>query len=182
MKYIVFTALICGIMTLYSCSSEKSPEPQKHIPAITLSPTEKNKLIALQNEFLNIENLANKAVRLAGEELKNVLKGGEISVSLPSIIGKAKMECLQSGELLAKRAIPDFLPPEATILLTEGKTGMVAAYKTYAESFEAIRSFVEDKNPMALLEYRKKSTQAQEQLSVASNKLKIIMTAAGVSQ
>jgi hypothetical protein len=52
----------------------------------------------------------------------------------------------------------------------------------YAESFDAIKSFVADKNPMALLEYRKKSSQAQSLYNDATDKFKKIMTAAGVTQ
>lgn len=182
MKYIVLITLISGIMALCGCSTDKVPEPQPKIPAITLSPADKEKLMAFQNEVLSVGNLTDKAIKLAVDELKGVIKGGEVSVSLASIIDKAKMECLQSGELLAKRVIPDALPPEAKNLLTESKTGLVIAYKAYAESFDAIRSFVAEKNPMVLLEYRKKYAFAQEQLLVATNKLKQVMTAAGVPQ
>jgi len=74
------------------------------------------------------------------------------------------------------------LPPEVKTLLNDGRTGLIAAYKAYAESFDAIRSFIADKNPMALLEYRKKSTQAQELYDAAAAKFKVIMTAAGITQ
>jgi len=182
MKHSVLIVLITGIMALYGCSTQKPPEPQQKIPAITLSSVDKEKLMAFQKEVLSVENLTDKSIKLAADELKRVMTGGEASVSLPSIIEKAKLECLRSGEVLAKTVVPDALPPEAKILLTEGKTGLVIAYKAYAESFDAIRSFVTDKNPMALLEYRKKSALAQEQTYVATNKLKQIMTAAGVTQ
>jgi hypothetical protein len=183
LKQIVLIALISGIMTLSGCTTEKAPTPQQQIPAITLSPADKEKLMAFQNEILNVENLANKAVKFAVDELKkSIITGGEISVSLPSLIDKAKMECLQAAELLAKKAIPEALPPEAKNLLVESKAGLIAAYKTYVESFDAITNFIGEKNPMALLEYRKKNALAQEQLSLATNKLKQIMTAAGISQ
>jgi hypothetical protein len=42
--------------------------------------------------------------------------------------------------------------------------------------------FITDKNPMALLEYRKKNSEAQELYSKAADKLKKVMTAAGVTQ
>ncbi len=74
------------------------------------------------------------------------------------------------------------MPPEVKTLLNDGRTGLIAAYKAYAESFDAIKSFVTDKNPMALLEYRKKNTQAQELYNGAADKFKTIMTAAGISQ
>lgn len=51
-------------------------------------------------------------VAVAADELKNVIKGGEVSTSLPSIIDRAKSECLQAGESLAKKYVPGTLPPE----------------------------------------------------------------------
>lgn len=182
MKRIILIALISGIMALYGCSTEKAPEQPQNIPAIALSPADKEKLMAFQKEMLNIESLADKAVKLAGDELKNVIKGGEVSVSLPSIIDKAKAECLLAGESLAQKSVPEALPAEMKSLLNDGKIGLIAAYKAYAGSFDAIRSFVADKNPMALLEYRKKYSQAQELFTGATEKIKMIMTAAGVPQ
>jgi hypothetical protein len=182
MKYIILIVLISGFMGLYGCSTEKAPAPQQQIPAISLSPADKEKLIAFQKEILNIEGLADKAVKLAVGELKNVITGGEASITLPSLIDKAKAECLQAGEALAKKAVPEALPPELKSLLNDGKTGLIAAYKAYSESFDAIKSFVVDKNPMALLEYRKKYSQAQELFATASDKFKKIMAAAGVAQ
>jgi hypothetical protein len=179
MKHIVVIALISVIMALCGCSAEKAPEPLQKIPAITLSPADKEKLLAFQKEILNVESLTDKAVKLAGDELKNVIKGGGGSINLPSIIDKAKAECLLAGELLAKKKVPEALPPELKRLLNDGKTGLIAANKAYAESFVAIRSFVTDKNPMALLEYRKKSSQALELYTGATDKFKMIMTAAG---
>lgn len=182
MKYLVIIALTCGIMAVCGCTAERMPEPQQKIPAIKLSPADKEKLMAFQKEVLNVENLTDKAIQLALDELKSVLKGGEISLNLPSIIDRAKAECLRAGESLAKKAIPDALPPEAKKLLGDTQTSLVAAYKAYATSFDAIKSFVTDKNPMTLLEYRKKNAEAQELLKGATEKLKQIMTAAGITQ
>lgn len=181
MQHIVSIALISAMITLCGCSSEKAPAPQQQIPAVSLSPADKEKLMAFQKEILNIENLTDKAVKLAVDELKNVIKGGEVSINLPFIIDKAKAECLLAGESLAKKAIPEALPPEMKNLLNDGKIGLIAAYKAYSESFDAIKSFITDKNPMALLEYRKKYSQAQELYNGAADKFKRIMTAAGVT-
>lgn len=181
MKQYIIMALAALLPVLFGCSMEKPPEPQK-IQTFVLSLADKEKLAAFQKEVLNTENLTGKALNIAAEELKTVLKGGEISINLPSIIDRAKSESLKAGEALAKKAIPEGLPPEAKKLLNESKTGFIAAYKAYAESFDAIRSFTADKNPMALLEYRKKNTEAQEQLKGATEKLKQIMTAAGVDK
>jgi hypothetical protein len=182
MKQLVLLVFICCSMTLCGCSTEKVPAPQKQIPAVTLSPIDKEKLLAFQKDILNIENLTDKAVNLAVDELKNVIKGGGISISLPAVIDKAKAECLLAGETLAKKAIPETLPPEIKNLLHEGKTGLIASYTAYAESFDAIKSFISDKNPLALLEYRKKNSQARELYTAAADTFKTIMTAAGIAQ
>lgn len=182
MKQIALLILISGIMTLCGCTTEKTPAPQQQIPAISLTAADKEKLQAFQKEIMNIENLTDKAIKLAGDELMNVIKGGGVSINLHLIVDKAKAECLLAGETLAKKTIPEALPPEAKTLLNDGRTGLIAAYKAYAESFEAVRSFVTDKNPMALLEYRKKSSQAQELYDGAAGKFKTIMKAAGISQ
>jgi hypothetical protein len=182
MKPIVLIVLTSGIMALCGCTTEKTAEPQQKIPVITLTPVEKEKLAEFQKEILNIESLTDKAVKLAVDELKNVVKGGGVSINLPSIIDKAKAECTQAGESLAKKAIPETLSPEMKNLLNDGKTGLISAYKAYAESFDAIKRFISDKNPMALLEYRKKNSQAQELYKGSTDKLKMIMTAAGVTQ
>lgn len=179
MKKILLMIIMTGMMALCGCTTEKAPEPPQQIPALKLSSADKEKLLAFQKEILNIENLTDKAVKLAVDELKNVIKGGEVSINWSSIIDKAKAECLLAGESLASKVIPEVLPPEAKSLLNEGRTGLIAAYKAYAESFDAIKSFVADKNPMALLEYRKKNTQAQELYNAAAAKLKTVMTAAG---
>jgi hypothetical protein len=94
MKNILLVALISAIMALCGCSNEKAPEPPQKIPAITLSPAEKEKLLAFQKEIVRVESLADKAVKVAGGELKNIIKGGEVTTSLSSIIDKAKNACL----------------------------------------------------------------------------------------
>lgn len=182
MNRMVTLAVASALLIVSGCSAEKPPEPAKAIPAIVLSMADREKLATFRKDILNIENLTDKALNLAGEELKNVLKGGEISINLPSIVDKAKTECLQAGESLAKKAVPAALPPEAKRLLDESKTGLIASYRAYAESFDAIRSFTADRNPLALLEYRKKNAEAQQQLKEATEKLQRIMAAAGVTK
>lgn len=182
MKQIVLIGLIIGIMALCGCSTEKAPEPQQKLAAFALSPADKEKLMAFQKEILSIETLTDKVVKMAGDELKNVIKGGGVSINLPSVIDRAKSECTVAGESLAKKAAPEGLPPEIKCLLNEAKGGLIASYKMYGESFDAIRSFITDKNPMALLEYRNKNSQAQNLYIGASDKFRKIMTAAGVTQ
>jgi hypothetical protein len=182
MKSISAIALASLMFITCGCSAEKPSEPSSKVPALVLSLADKENLAAFQSEVLNMENLTGRTLKIAGDELKNVMKGGETSISLPAVIDKAKVECLKTGDSLAKKAIPESLPPEAKILLNESKTGLIAAYKAYAESFDAIRSFTAEKNPMALLEYRKKNAEAQQLLNGATEKLKQIMTAAEIAQ
>jgi hypothetical protein len=182
MRHLALIVLISVITALCGCTTEKTPEPQQKLPAITLSPADKEKLIAFQKEILNIENLTDRAVKLAVDELKNVFKGGGVTINLSSIIDKAKSECLLAGESLAKKAIPETLPPEAKNLLNDARSGLITAYKVYGESFDAIRNFINNKNPMALIEYQKKSSQAKDIYNTAAEKFKIIFTAAGIQQ
>jgi hypothetical protein len=182
MKQVVLITLIYVALTLCGCSTEKAPEPAPKIPAIALSLADKEKLLAFQKDLLNIEGIADKAVKLAGDELKKAIKGEEVSISLSSITDRAKAECLLAGETLAKKSVPDTLPPEIKKLLNDSKADLAASYKAYAESFDAIRGFVTDKNPMALLEYRKKSSEARKLFTDATDTVKKVMTAAGASQ
>ncbi len=182
MKHIVVIALLIGFMGLCGCSTEKASAPQQQLPAIKLTAADKEKLMAFQKEILSVESIADKAVKLAVDELKSVMKGGEASLNLSSIMDKAKAECLLAGESLAKKSVPDVLPPEMKSLLNEGRVGLIASYKSYAESFESIKSFVTDKNPLALLDYRKKSAEAQKLYNEAAEKIKRIMSAAGILQ
>lgn len=182
MKRIIVYGLICVSAAICGCTAEKASQPLQKIPAITLAPADKEKLVAFQKELLSVERFADIAVSLAGNELKKVITGGEISLSVPSIITKAKGECLQAGEKLLKNTVPDALPPEAKKILTEGKAGLIDAYKGYAEAYDAMKNFVTDKNPMALLEYRNKQSRAQELFSRSTDKITMIMTAAGIAQ
>jgi len=182
MKHIALIFLGIGLLALCGCTGEPDPQPPQKLPAVSLSAADKEKLAAFQKELLSVGNLADKGIKLATEEVKNVLKGGKVSLVLPSILDKAKAECLRSGAALAKKTVPAALPPEMKSLLTEGTAGLIAANAAYAESFDAIKSFVADKNPLVLLEYRKKCSQAQGLYGAAAAKFKVIMTAAGVAQ
>lgn len=179
-KCIVFFLMILSL-ALIGCSGDKVQE-QAQLPDITLSEAEKNALIAYYNDLISFEGIADKAIKVAENEAVNLIKGGEGSVTLASVIGKAKDECLRTVESLAKANVPDMLPPEAKKLLSEGKNDLAAAYKAHAESFESINAFIAEKNPMALIEYRKKSAQAQELFNTATAKLNQIMKASGVPQ
>jgi hypothetical protein len=181
MKHRVVVVLGWAIFALCGCSNQKA-EPPQQIPAITLSAADKEILAAYQKDLLTVGNLADTAVKFASAEVKNVIKGGQVSLDFASLLEKAKAECVLSGASLAQKAVPAALPPEAKRLLDDGKNGLIAANKAYAESFDAIKRFAADKDPHVLLEYRRKSSQAKELYTVAAGKFKTLMTAAGVSQ
>lgn len=182
MKLVITIALISCMFTLISCTADKAPTALQQLPAVSLSPADKEKLVVFQNDLLNIETITDKAIKIAVDELKNVIKGGTIPTDMTSVIERAKTECLLAGETLLKKSVPETLPPEMKKLLNEGQAGLVSSYKAYAESFDAIKSFINDKNPMALLDYQKKSALAKELYTNAANKFSVIMTAAGVTK
>lgn len=182
MKKNLGIVLVALTISLFGCSGEKAPEQAQQIPSITLSQSEKDALVTYYKDVLSIESLAGKAIKVAEDEVVNVIKGGEGSITLTSIIDKAKNESIRTVESLAKANVPDMLPPEAKSLLSETKNDLAASYKAHAESFESINTFIAEKSPMALLEYRKKSAQAQELFTKATDKLNQIMKAAGVPQ
>jgi len=182
MRQIVGIALTCMVLALCGCSSGTAPEQPQKLPSFTLSPSEKAALDAYCKNILSVESLADKAVKLAKNEAMNVIKGGEGSITLASLTDKAKNESLRAVESLAKTNIPEALPAEVKNLLKDGKSDLISAYTAHAESFEAIKSFIADKSPMALIEYRNKSSQAQELLSRATSRLDQIMRASEASQ
>lgn len=179
---LIFVALLCGALFFWGCSNEKAPEQVQKLADFTLSPSAKEELLAFYKDMASAEGLADKAITVAGNELKNVLKGGSGSLTLASVVDRAKTECLNAGQTLATRDIPKSLPPEAQALLSTGREELIAAYAAHAAAFEAIKSFAAEKNPLTLLEYREKSAQAQQLLSSATGKIKSIMSAAGAPQ
>jgi broad specificity polyphosphatase/5'/3'-nucleotidase SurE len=182
MKLALMIALFSTLLAVCGCTTEKTPAPQQKLPAITLSAADKEQLIAFQKEIISVESLTDKVVKLAVDELKNVIKGGDISINLPSIIDKAKAECLLAGKSLAQKKVPETLSPELKGLLHDGKVGLIAAYKAYEESFDTIKGFIVNKNPMALFLYRKQNEQAQKLYTEAADKINRIMAAGGVTK
>ena len=172
--------LIMFVCALSACTPEKPAEPPQKMSSFMLSQADKDGLLVFQKNLLNTENLADKAVKVAVDEIKKVITGGEMAGSLPAIIDVTKAECFKAGEELAKSTISNKLPPELQVLLNDGKNGLIASYKAYGESFEIIKRFLADKNPMVLLEYRKKFSQAQDLYRIATDKIKQGMNAAGV--
>jgi hypothetical protein len=173
--------LMIGCAWQIGCSSgEKSVDAQQKITVIPMSQADKDRLAAYRKDLTNIENLADKALKVASEEVMKVVTGGDASVSVAGLAEKAKAECLQTSDLLEKKAVPDNLPPEIRNFLVEGKSGLAASYKAHGESYEAVRVFLAEKKPLALLEYRSKSARARELSGGAAKNLERAMATAGI--
>jgi hypothetical protein len=172
---------IFGCAWQIGCSSEKrSVDAQQKVTVIPMSQADKDRLSAYRKDLTNIENLTDKTLKVATEEIMKIVKGGDASISVAGLAEKAKAECLQTSDLLEKKAVPDNLPPEIRNFLLEGKNGMAASYKAHGESYEAVRVFLTEGKPLALLEYRTKSARARELSGGATENLERAMATAGI--
>jgi len=175
-----------AIMTvaIFGCSSEKketqamSTAPPEQVKS--LSQADKEKIMAFKKELFDIEKLSNKALALVGDEIKLVVKGEKDAVDVASLVDKAKSESKKSLDNLLKETVPGKLPPWFTQNLAEAKKGFLDGYKIKAESFAAVKRFVDEKSPMALLEYKQKDAQANKLLQDARGKLDNVLAAAGL--
>ncbi len=166
---------------IFGCSSEKPVEVPQKQRVIPLSLADKEKVAAFRNEMVSLENLSDKTLKLAGKEIMNLAKGGEFSMNLSDLAGKAGSECRQTCEALAKKAVPETLPPEIKANLSEAKDGLMAGYKAYGESFAAINSLITEKKPLALIEYKRKSSQANDLIAAANSRLEKALGLAGIA-
>jgi hypothetical protein len=171
-------------MAIFGCSSEKketqvtTTAPPEQIKL--LSQADKEKIMAFKKELFDIENLSKKALSLVGDEIKLVVKGEKDSVDVATLVDKAKSESRKSLDNLLKEAVPEKLPPWFNQNLAEAKKGFLDGYKAKVESFAAVKRFVDEKSPMALLEYKQKDSQASKLLQDAHGKLDIVLAAAGL--
>ncbi|BCG46605.1 hypothetical protein GEOBRER4_n1412 [Citrifermentans bremense] len=173
--------LVIVSLAIIACSQEKPSEAPKKLPAVTLTPAERESLLSFQKNLLDKEYIADKAVKIAVTEIKNAISGGQATADLPAIIGRAKGECLKTGAELTQSVIPAKLPPELQASLRDGRDALIASYKAYGEAFDALRSFTAEKNPMLLLEYRKKYAEAQELYGGAAQKIKGALSSCGIA-
>ncbi len=172
-------------LSLLGCSSEKkqeqvsAPAPPEQIKL--LSQADREKIIAFKKDLLDIENVSKKALALVGDEIKLVVKGEKESVDVASLVDKAKVEAGKSLNQLITKSVPEKLPPWFSRNLADAKKGFQEGYAAKMESFAAIKRFIDEKSPMALLEYRQKDTQADKLLHDASGKLTLVLAAAGIT-
>jgi hypothetical protein len=179
---IYFIALMT--MAIFGCSSEKketpvmSTAPPEQVKSLSLA--DKEKIMAFKKELFDIEKISKKAMTLVGDEIKLVVKGEKAAVDVASLVDKAKSESSKSLDNLLKETVPGKLPPWFTQNLAEAKKGFLDGYKAKAESFAAVKRFVDEKSPMALLEYKQKEAQASKLLQDARGKLDNVLVAAGL--
>ncbi|MEI8356482.1 MAG: hypothetical protein WCG31_10420 [Deltaproteobacteria bacterium] len=175
-----------AIMTIaiFGCASEKketeviSTAPPEQV--VSLSKGDKEKMLTFKKDLFDIDKLSKKALTLLGDEIKLVVKGEKSTVDLASLVDKARDESRKSLDNLLKEAVPGKLPPWFTRNLEDAKKGFLDAYKSKADSFAAVKRFVDEKSPLALLEYKQKGAQADKLLKDARSKLDIVLAAAGL--
>ncbi len=172
-------------LSLLGCSSEKkqeqasTPAPPEQIKL--LSRADREKIIAFKKDLLDIENVSKKALALVGDEIKLVVKGEKESVDVASLVDKAKVEAGKSLNELITKSVPEKLPTWFSRNLADAKKGFQEGYTAKMESFAAIKRFIDEKSPMALLEYRQKDSQADKLLQDARGKLTLVLAAAGLA-
>ncbi len=172
------------LLAIFGCSSEKKheqvtvPAPPEQVKA--LSQADKEKILAFKKELFDIETVSKKALSLVGDEIRLVVKGEKVAFDVASLVDKAKSESRKSLDNLVKEAVPGKLPPWFSQNLTDAKKGFLDGYKVKVEAFAAVKRFIDEKSPTALLEYKQKDAEANKLLQEAHGKLDIVLAAAGL--
>ncbi len=171
------------LLAISGCSSEKKEEQAAPVPpeqVRLLSRADREKMLAFKREMLDIENISKKAVAIVGEEIRLVARGEKDALDVSALVDRAKIESKNSLDNLAKRTIPERLPPWFSQNLAEAKKGFQEGFRAKMESFIAVKRFIDEKSPLALLEYRQKEKQANSLLQDARGKLDLVLNAAGL--
>ena len=167
------------------CSSEQkdtslsSVAPPEQIKA--LSQADREKIAAFEKELFDIERISKKAMALVGNEVRQVITGEKDSVDAAALVDAAKGEAKKSLDNLVTKYVPAKLPPWFSQNLIDAKNGYSAAYTAKIESFAAIKRFVDEKSPTALLEYRQKAALADKQFQDARVRLAAVLKASGLA-
>jgi hypothetical protein len=171
------------LLALVGCSSDKNeisqaPPPAEQIKA--LSELDREKIAAFGKELFNIDRISAKAMALVGNEIKQVITGQKESVDAASLLDAAKGEAGKSLENMLKKAVPEGLPPWFVQNIGDAKKSFSDAYTARIASFDAIRRFIDEKNPVALIEYKQKAALADKTFRDARQKLAGILNASGL--
>lgn len=172
-----------SLLLLVSCSSDKkeasqTPPPQEQIKA--LSQLDKEKIATFGKDLFDVDRISGKAMSLVGNEIKKVITGEKESVDATSFLDAAKREAGKSMEAMLKQAVPEKIPPWFAQNLGEAKKGFADAYSAQIASFDAVRRFIDEKNPTALIEYKQKAALADKSFRSAREKLATVVTASGI--
>lgn len=174
-----------SLLVLVSCTSDKkeasqTPPPPEQIKA--LSQLDKEKIAAFGKGLFAIDRLSAKAMALVGNEIKQVVTGQKESVDAASLMDAAKGEAGKALDNMLKKSVPEGLPPWFTQNLGDAKKGFFDAYTARIASFDAIRRFIDEKSPAAVIEYKQKAALADKSFRVARERLAVVMKASGFSQ
>jgi len=172
-------------MLFSGCSAEQkdkslmSPPPPEQIK--TLTQGDREKIAAFEKEMFDIEKISKKAMTLVGNEVKQVISGEKDSVDAAALLATAKGEAMKSLDNLVTKSVPAKLPPWFSQNLSDAKKGFSDAYSAKIESFAAIKRFLDEKSPVALLEYRQKAALADKQFQDARGRLAAVLKASGLA-
>lgn len=180
-----FILVALSLLALVSCSSDQkeaslTPAPQEQIKA--LSQLDREKIATFGKDLFSVDRISDKAMSLAGNEIKKVVTGEKESIDVASLLDAAKGEAGKALENMLKKAVPEGLPPWFTQNLGDAKKGFFDAYTARIASFDAIRRFIDEKSPAALIEYKQKASLADKSFRVARERLAVVMKASGFSQ
>jgi hypothetical protein len=178
--------LFCGALMLFSgCSAEQKDEsfmsPPPAEQAKRLSQSDRGKIAAFKKELFDIDMISKKAMALVRNEVTQVITGKKDSVDVADLVDSAKAEAKQSLDNLVTKSVPAKLPPWFSQNLSDAKKGFSDAYSAEIESFAAIKRFIDEKSPVALLEYRQKAALADKQFQDARVRLAAVLKASGLA-
>jgi hypothetical protein len=172
-------------LVISGCSPDKKEEPGSSASLLgqitPLSQADKEKILAFKKELFDIEKVSQKALTLVGNEVKLMAKGEKSSFDAADLADKAKVESENALDAFAKKKLPENLSAWVNQNLKEVKEGYSASYKAKIESLAAVKKFLDEKNPLALLEYKKKASEAEKLLKGSTEKLVMVLSQAGQS-
>ena len=171
-------------MLFSGCSAEQkdaaliSPPPPEQIK--TLTQGDREKIAAFEKELFDIERISKKAMTLVGNEVKQMITGEKNSVDAAALVATAKGEAMKSLDNLVTKSVPAKLPPWFSQNLLDAKKNFSAAYTAKVESYAAIKRFIDEKSPTALVEYRQKAVLADNQFQDARSRLAAVLKASAL--
>jgi len=181
----IIVLLFYAASILFSgCSAEQkeasliAPPPPEQVK--TLTQGDRENIAVFEKELFDIEKISKKAMILVGNELKQVIMGGKDSVDAAALVATAKGEAMKSLDNLVTKSVPAKLPPWFSQNLLDAKKSFSAAYTAKIESYAAIKRFIDEKSPAALVEYKQKAVLADNQFQNARKRLAAVLKASAL--